>query len=73
MIFLKYIRCNDETLGAWAHENKIDIITVPKEKLWIRSNPKMNGGLYEEKQINKNERQDLIEVYKWLMSAKNKN
>ena len=33
----------------------------------------MNGGLYEEKQINKNERQDLIEVYKWLMSAKNKN
>ena len=72
-VFLKYIRCNDETLGAWAHENKIDVITVPKEKLWIRSNPKMNYGLYEEKQINKNERQDLIEVYKWLMSAKNKN
>lgn len=33
----------------------------------------MNYGLYEEKQINKNERQDLIEVHKWLMSAKNKN
>ena len=72
-VFFKYVRCNDETLGAWAHENKIDIITVPKEKLWIRSNPKMSGGLYEEKQINKNERQDLIEIHKWLISAKNKN
>lgn len=71
-IFLKYIRCNDDTLGAWAHENNIDIITVPKEKLWIKSHPRMNSGLYEEKQIYKNDRQDLIEVYNWLFSTKNK-
>ena len=47
--FLEFVTYNDDTLALIAKEENINLYTIPKKGNWLKSNEKMEIGLFEEK------------------------